>query len=111
MASQRPVLDVISAESLNRTAARQPKWVCSKGVLQHIPPAQIDKFFEDISRLILTGATGLVEAQMRQSSEQLSPKTWAYSLADLQASSARFGMSLVRVACDERPILVLSASK
>lgn len=107
---KRPVLDVISAESLKRTSARKPKWVCSKGVLQHIPPAQIDKFFEDISHLILPGATGLIEAQIRDASERLSSKTWAYCLADLQASAARSDMSLVQEACDYRTILVLSAS-
>jgi SAM-dependent methyltransferase len=107
---KRPVLDVISAESLKRTSARKPKWVCSKGVLQHIPPAQIDKFFEDISHLILPGATGLIETQIRDASERLSSKTWAYCLADLQASAARSGMSLVQVACRYRKILHLSAA-
>jgi hypothetical protein len=83
--------------------------MCCKGVLQHIPPAQIDKFFDNVSQLILRGATGLIEAQIRDASERYSSKTWAYCLTDLQASAARSGMSIVQEACDYRTILVLSA--
>jgi SAM-dependent methyltransferase len=35
--TKRPILEVISKESLARVAARKPRWVCSKGVLQHVP--------------------------------------------------------------------------
>jgi hypothetical protein len=109
--SKRPVLEVISPESLKRTAAKHPKWVCCKGVLQHVPPPQVDNFFEQISGLILAGATGLFEARTRQLSEQLSSKTWVYSTSDLQASAARFGVSLVWVRFNGRPIFVLTAAR
>ena len=111
IASKRPVLEVISADSLKRTVARRPKWVCCKGVLQHVPPNQVDNFFEQISCLILAGATGLFEARTRQLSERLSSKTWAYSINDLQTSAARFGVSLVWVRFNGRPIFVLTAAK
>jgi len=41
--TKRPTLEVISKESLARVAARKPRWVCSKGVLQHVPPEELDE--------------------------------------------------------------------
>jgi hypothetical protein len=45
VATKRPTLEVISKESLARVAARKPRWVCSKGVLQHVPPEELDDYF------------------------------------------------------------------
>jgi hypothetical protein len=111
IALKRPALEVISAESLRRTAARRPKWVCSKGVLQHIPPTDLDKFFKNVSQLILAGATGLLRGKIWETNESRSSTTWGYSLEDLQTSAARSGMELDVVRTPLGTTLVLQASK
>jgi cyclopropane fatty-acyl-phospholipid synthase-like methyltransferase len=58
--TKRPTLEVINKESLARVAARQPRWVCSKGVLQHVPPEELDDYFASLSPLINAGATCLL---------------------------------------------------
>jgi hypothetical protein len=50
--TKRPTLEVISKESLARVAARKPRWVCSKGVLPHVPPEELDEYFAGLSTLI-----------------------------------------------------------
>lgn len=111
VALKRPKLEVISAESLRRTAAWRPKWVCSKGVLQHVPPTELDRFFDNLSCLVLAGATGLFIVKIFTKSEKLSSKTWAYSLDDLRTSAGRSGMELERVTNDHATVLVVRACK
>jgi hypothetical protein len=110
LALKRPLLEVISGDSLCRTAARQPKWVCSKGVLQHVPPAELGKFFKNLSYLIRAGATGLLRGKVWETSEQRSSTTWGYTLGDLQASAARSGIELRVVKTALGTTLVLQAS-
>jgi hypothetical protein len=57
VATKRPSLDVISEQSLKRVAARHPRWVCSKGVLQHVPPEEFDDYLGSLAPLIHAGAT------------------------------------------------------
>ena len=42
--TKRPTLEIITEESLARVAARNPRWVCSNGVLQHVPPDELDEY-------------------------------------------------------------------
>jgi hypothetical protein len=100
VAAKRPVLEVISPESLRRVAARPPRWVCSKGVLQHVPPGQLDDYFQSLSILIHAGATGFVNARLGPKCKRTAPETWDHAFDRLQAGAAKFGMTLERV----RPI-------
>ena len=47
--TKRPTLEIITEESLARVAARKPRWVCSNGVLQHVPPDELDNYFASLS--------------------------------------------------------------
>jgi SAM-dependent methyltransferase len=111
VALKHPMLEVISPESLRRTAARQPKWVCSRGVLQHVPPAELDRFFENLSILVLTGATGLINGRAWPRTERRSHTTWDYALEDLKVSAARASLDLERAETANATVLVLRASK
>src|SRR5262245_16943463 len=86
---KRPVLEVISAESLRRAAARQPQWVCSKGVLQHVPPEELNEYFENLSYLIHVGTTGFIYARIAEKSKRRSPKTWLHEFNRLKAAANR----------------------
>ena len=70
--TKRPTLDVISKESLARVAAGKHRWVCSKGVLQHVPPEELDDYFASLSPLIHAGATGLLFSQIEPESRRVS---------------------------------------
>lgn len=98
IASKRPVLEVISPESLSRVAAKQPKWIFSKGVLQHVPPDELNEFFESLAHLVHAGAVAFVFARCAQESTTLSAKTWLHDLDQLEKAAARHGMALDRPA-------------
>lgn len=97
VATKRPTLEVISEQSLKRVAARQPRWVCSKGVLQHIPPEELDDYFGSLAHLIHAGATGLLFSKAGRESERTSPKTWVHSFDELHAAAEGHGMRLDRL--------------
>jgi SAM-dependent methyltransferase len=98
MDSKRPVLEVISPESLRRAAARQPRWVCSKGVLQHIPPEELNEYFESLSYLIHVGAIGFIYARIAEKSKRHSAKTWLHEFNHLKTAANRNGMEVDRIA-------------
>lgn len=92
--TKRPTLEVISKESLARVAARKPRWVCSKGVLQHVPPEELDEYFAGLSPLIHAGATGLLFSHIGPESRRMSLKTWAHDFDRLHATAGDHGMQL-----------------
>jgi cyclopropane fatty-acyl-phospholipid synthase-like methyltransferase len=95
--TKRPTLEVISQESLARVAARSPRWVCSKGVLQHVPPEELDDYFASLSPLIHAGATGLLFSHIAPESRRMSLKTWAHDFDQLHGTAEDHGMQLGRL--------------
>lgn len=93
-AAKRPVLQVISPDSLRMAASRKPKWLWSKGVLQHVPPEDLSEFFENLSLLVHAGATGWLSARIGSTTEQLSSKTWTHEFSTMQAAARRHGLEL-----------------
>lgn len=108
--SKRPTLEVISPESLSRAAARKPRWVCSKGVLQHVPPEELNEFFENLSYLIHAGATGLLFSQLGRRSKSVGVKKWVYDFNHLQAAAKRHDMQLDRLERQEGLMRLRSSS-
>jgi cyclopropane fatty-acyl-phospholipid synthase-like methyltransferase len=92
--TKRPTLEVISKESLARVAARNPRWVCSKGVLQHVPPEELNDYFASLSPLIHAGATSLLFSHIAPESKRMSLKTWAHDFDQLHATAKDHGMRL-----------------
>jgi hypothetical protein len=98
IASKRPVLEVISPESLIRVAAKKPKWIFAKGVLQHIPPAELNEFFGNLAPIVHAGAVGFLYGRCAEKSKALSSKSWMHDFRQLQEAAARHGMALDRPA-------------
>jgi hypothetical protein len=94
IASKRPMLELISRESLIRVAAKRPKWIFAKGVLQHVPPAELNEFFANLAPLVRAGATGFIYARVAKARKALSAKTWLHGLRELQATAEAHGMHL-----------------
>jgi cyclopropane fatty-acyl-phospholipid synthase-like methyltransferase len=95
--TKRPTLEIITEESLARVAARNPRWVCSNGVLQHVPPDELDEYFASLSRLIHAGATGLLFSHTGQESRRTSLKSWVHDFDQLHAAAKAHGMQLDRL--------------
>jgi len=91
---KRPVLEVISPESLSRVAARQPRWVCSNGVLQHVPPAELNEYFSNLSILIHAGAIGFLKAPLGPNTKQVAPKGWVHDFTQLRTIAEKHDMQL-----------------
>lgn len=95
--TKRPTLELISRETLAEVAARRPKWVFSKGVLQHVPPRDLDEYFKNLSCLIHSGATGWIKSSIGRKATRLSPKTWVHSLDQINGIVARHGMRFEKI--------------
>jgi hypothetical protein len=94
---KRPVLQVISPESVSRVAAERPRWVCSKGVLQHVPPSEMDAYFGFLATLLNAGADGFLNARLGTKLKRIAPKTWIYEFEWLKDAAARQGLELERL--------------
>jgi hypothetical protein len=91
VAEKRPVLRIISEESLEEIRAREPDYVISSEVLMHVPPDELVAFFGSIvrlaaphTRIVVTGKTGLCTSRPN-------PRSWRHSRRAIQASLAELG--------------------
>jgi SAM-dependent methyltransferase len=92
--AKRPVIEVISPESLARAAAKRPQWIFSNGVLPHVPPEHLNAYFTNLARFVLGGATGLFSGKARAKREKLSSKSWMHDGAHVQEVVEACGMQL-----------------
>lgn len=92
--SKQPTLAVITHESVMRVAERKPRWIFAKGVLQHVPPSELNEFFANLAQLIHSGAVGFLYARCGKESTVLSAKSWRHDFGQLEGSAARYGMKL-----------------
>ena len=106
--AKRPALEVISAESVARVAAKRPRWVCSKGVLQHVPPNEMNEYFGSLAPLLHAGADGFLNARLGSKLKRIAPKTWVYEFEWLQQAAALHGLRLERLS-EMRSLMSLKA--
>lgn len=92
--AKRPRLAVVSQKSLSEAAALHPKWVFSKGVLQHVPPGELDEFFGNLAVVMHPETIGVLRAQIGSKNEQISAKSWLHTVEDLQRAAMAHGLDL-----------------
>jgi len=92
--AKRPRLAVVSPQSLGEVAALHPNWIFSKGVLQHVPPGELDEFFQNLASLMHPETVGVLRAQIGSKNEQISAKSWLHTIEDLQRAAAGHGLDL-----------------
>jgi hypothetical protein len=92
--AKRPRLAVVSHESLTKAAELHPKWVFSKGVLQHVPPGELDEFFGNLAAVMHPETVGVLRAQLGSKNEQISAKSWLHTVEDLQRAAMAHGLDL-----------------
>lgn len=91
-ALKRPTLEVINSLAVERAAARRPRWLLAKGVVQHVPPKGLPEFFGNISQLVRWGGTAIVVARFSKRARVISTKSWLHSRAELEAIAAVNGL-------------------
>jgi SAM-dependent methyltransferase len=106
--AKRPTLEVISSESVDRVAAKRPRWVCSKGVLQHVPPNEMNEYFGFLATLLHAGADGFLNARLGSKIKRIAPKTWVYEFEWLQQAAALHALKLERLS-EVRSLMSLKA--
>jgi hypothetical protein len=92
-ALKRPTLEVITSLSVERAAARRPRWLLAKGVIQHVPPEGLPEFFGNISQLVGWGGTAIVVSRFSKRTRGISAKSWLHSKTDLEAIAATNGLA------------------
>jgi SAM-dependent methyltransferase len=87
-----PILDVIGDDVLDRIASMRPRWVFAKGVLHHVPPADLEEFFGNVSRLACPETIVLIWTRFSDTgaAEQTSKRTWSHSLEGVLSAARTF---------------------
>ena len=87
-----PILDVINDDVLDRIASMRPRWVFAKGVLHHVPPADLEEFFRNVSRLTCPETIVLIWAKFSDAAagEQTSKRTWAHSVEGVLSAARTY---------------------
>jgi hypothetical protein len=92
---KKPILGVITDEMLDTVALMRPRWIFSKGVIHHVPPADLHEFFANIFRLTSPDTCVLIWARFSDTTtHKASEKTWFHGLADVMAVARSFGLDV-----------------
>lgn len=89
---KRPEFHVISAEAVARAASRKPALLYSLKVLIHVHPDELEEYFGNILAIVGESGVGLVTGKWSSGATfQISRKSWAHSLAAIEAIVTRLG--------------------
>jgi hypothetical protein len=92
---KKPILGVISDEMLDTVILMRPRWIFSKGVIHHVPPADLHEFFANIFRLTSPNTCVLIWARFSDTTtHKASEKTWFHGLADVMAVARSSGFDV-----------------
>lgn len=101
MAEKKPELAVISRDSVAMAAAKRPSLLFSLKVLIHVHPQELDEYFGNILSIVGGSGKGVATGKWSTGDTfQTAKKSWAHSLAEMQAIVGRLGGRLV-VAAEE----------
>jgi SAM-dependent methyltransferase len=110
-----PILEVIGDDVLDRVAAMRPGWIYCKGVLHHVPPADLEECIGNMSRLAHPQTKVVIWARLSDSAtEHASKRTWFHSLDGIVSLVRKFGFETEirrdaqsrRMLCLQRPATV-----
>ncbi len=93
VAVRRPMLRVISEQSLDEVKSRKPDFLFSTAVLMHVPPSEMDDFFAKLTYMATPKSRIFVEHGTAPWSRGISPHKWPWwhSRRVIRASLARLG--------------------
>jgi SAM-dependent methyltransferase len=85
--AKAPELRVIGAESLAAANRAVPDYVVSFAVLKHVPPKELDAYFDTIAALMSAGTTALITFNLAERTSRTGAKIWDFCGADVLASA------------------------
>lgn len=92
---KKPVLKVISDETIQEIAKLKPRLIFSKGVVHHVPPADLTEYFSNIGALIQSDdCQALICHRTGQTTSQVSGVSWEYSFEDLRQAAKNSQLTL-----------------
>ena len=97
----RPTLRVISDESVAEIHDAQVDWVFSSGVLIHVPPAEMDGFFDRLWALSRPGTRFVVRFRSAEQVVRHSAVSWYYPPDDVVAYLQARGAAAEAVRVDD----------
>jgi hypothetical protein len=91
-----PHLLAISPQSVLEAAVKEPRMVCSYGVVSHVHPDELSEYFCNILTIIRGGGRAIISGKWSEGATfQYSTKTWAHSLRLLSDMASEFGGELI----------------
>lgn len=88
--AKEPQLKVISGDTLRQAADLKPRLIFAKGVIHHVPPADLDECLANIGSLIQGDeCQALICHNVGDTSKQVTAVSWEYSFSDLAESATR----------------------
>ncbi len=76
---KKPNLRVISPRSLAEVRRAKPDFIISIAVLKHVPPSELDQYFDNICGLAHEGTRLLISFTEADVEMRISGKSWAYA--------------------------------
>ena len=93
---KRPILRVISHETIASIAALRPSYIFSRGVVQHVPPTELGVFFGNVSLLAHDSTSIAIQvSKLAEMPVRRSTNSWRHSLKSIETAVAAAGL-LVR---------------
>ncbi len=104
-----PIVEVIGDDVLDRVAAMRPSWIYCKGVLHHVPPAELEECIGNIARLAHPDTKVVIWARLSDAAtEHASKRTWFHSLDGIVSMVQKFGFTTeIRKDAQSRRMLCL----
>jgi len=92
---RQPHLHVITPAVLADTAAARPDFIYSNAVVLHVPPEEIEEFFQNVMGLFNSSTTALINVRLSRTAKRISSRSWAYTEAELVRMAETFGGRVV----------------
>jgi hypothetical protein len=88
---KQPNLRVIGDESLREVQSKQPDYLISLGVVQHVPREELVEYFSKVLGLLSGEALAFVACNISDDYQQKSSRTWLHRKDEIEATIQKLG--------------------
>lgn len=83
---KRPELHVIGPEILKAARKSEPDFIVSFAVLKHVPPAELDAYFENVTSMMAPHSKAIITFNEAKYTARTGAKIWGYCREEIIAS-------------------------
>jgi hypothetical protein len=94
---KQPHLHVIAPAALADTAAARPDFIYSNAVVLHVPPEEIEEFWQNVMALFNRSTTALINIRLSRTAKRISSRSWAYTESELVRLAETLGGRVIAV--------------